>query len=77
MALQYRAAARIISRLPRGAFLPAPDVESAVLALEPHTGRGNKPLLWLVPTTMWDGGPWGEDTCGEARPGESPASGVA
>jgi 16S rRNA (adenine1518-N6/adenine1519-N6)-dimethyltransferase len=36
VALQYRAAARIASRLPRGAFLPAPDVESAVLVLEPH-----------------------------------------
>lgn len=36
VALQYRAAARVVSRLPRGAFLPTPDVESAVLALVPH-----------------------------------------
>jgi 16S rRNA (adenine1518-N6/adenine1519-N6)-dimethyltransferase len=36
LAVQYRAAARIVSRLPAGAFLPAPDVESAVLLLTPH-----------------------------------------
>jgi 16S rRNA (adenine1518-N6/adenine1519-N6)-dimethyltransferase len=36
VAVQYRAAARIVSRLPPGAFLPAPDVESAVVALVPH-----------------------------------------
>jgi 16S rRNA (adenine1518-N6/adenine1519-N6)-dimethyltransferase len=36
VAVQYRAAARIVSRLPPGAFLPAPDVESAVLVLVPH-----------------------------------------
>jgi DNA-binding transcriptional MerR regulator len=31
-------------------------------ALEPRHGRGKKPLLWVVPTTMWD---------------ENPTSGVA
>jgi DNA-binding transcriptional MerR regulator len=31
-------------------------------ALEPRQGAGEKPLLWVVPTTIWD---------------ESPASGVA
>lgn len=36
VAVQYRAAARIVSRVPPGAFLPAPDVESAVLLLVPH-----------------------------------------
>jgi 16S rRNA (adenine1518-N6/adenine1519-N6)-dimethyltransferase len=36
VAIQYRAAARIVSRLPPGAFLPAPDVESAVVLLVPH-----------------------------------------
>jgi DNA-binding transcriptional MerR regulator len=30
--------------------------------LQPHQGRGKRPLLWVVPTTMWD---------------ESPTSGVA
>lgn len=34
--VRYRAAARIVSRIPPGAFLPVPDVESAVLALVPH-----------------------------------------
>lgn len=37
IAVQYRAAARIVSRIPPGAFLPAPDVESAVMLLVPHT----------------------------------------
>ena len=36
VAVRFRAAARIVSRIPAGAFLPAPDVESAVLALVPH-----------------------------------------
>lgn len=36
VAVRYRAAARIVSRIPPGAFLPAPDVESSVLALVPH-----------------------------------------
>jgi 16S rRNA (adenine1518-N6/adenine1519-N6)-dimethyltransferase len=36
LAVQYRAAARIAARIPPGAFLPAPDVESAVLTLVPH-----------------------------------------
>lgn len=36
VAVQYRAAARIVFRIPPGAFLPAPEVESAVLALVPH-----------------------------------------
>jgi 16S rRNA (adenine1518-N6/adenine1519-N6)-dimethyltransferase len=36
VAVQYRAAARIAARIPAGAFLPAPDVESAVLVLVPH-----------------------------------------
>lgn len=36
VAVQYRAAARVVSRIPPGAFLPAPDVESAVVALVPH-----------------------------------------
>ena len=36
VAVQYRAAPRIVARIPPGAFLPAPDVESAVLTLVPH-----------------------------------------
>lgn len=36
LAVQYRAAGRIVARIPPGAFLPAPDVESAVLTLIPH-----------------------------------------
>jgi 16S rRNA (adenine1518-N6/adenine1519-N6)-dimethyltransferase len=36
VAVQYRAAARIVSRIPPGAFLPAPEVESAILVLAPH-----------------------------------------
>jgi 16S rRNA (adenine1518-N6/adenine1519-N6)-dimethyltransferase len=36
VAIQIRAAPRIVARLPPGAFLPAPDVDSAVLLLVPH-----------------------------------------
>jgi 16S rRNA (adenine1518-N6/adenine1519-N6)-dimethyltransferase len=36
LAVQYRASAHVVARLPPGAFLPAPDVESAVLLLVPH-----------------------------------------
>jgi len=33
IAVQFRGAARVVCRLPRGAFLPAPDVESAVVEI--------------------------------------------
>jgi 16S rRNA (adenine1518-N6/adenine1519-N6)-dimethyltransferase len=36
IAVQYRAAARVVARVPRGAFIPRPDVESAIVLLEPH-----------------------------------------
>ena len=36
IAVQYRASARIVVRIPPGAFLPAPDVDSAALVLVPH-----------------------------------------
>ena len=48
----------------------AADGDSAELygfaALEPR-GRAEKPLLWVVPTTMWDDGMWDD----------GPTSGVA
>ncbi len=34
--VQYRAVPRIISRIPPGAFLPPPDVQSAVVEIVPH-----------------------------------------
>ncbi len=34
--VRYRAAARIVSRVPPGAFLPPPEVESAIVELRPH-----------------------------------------
>jgi 16S rRNA (adenine1518-N6/adenine1519-N6)-dimethyltransferase len=34
--VQYRAAARLVARVPRGAFFPRPDVESAIVLLEPR-----------------------------------------
>lgn len=34
VAVQYRAAARVVMRVPRTAFYPPPDVESAIVALE-------------------------------------------
>ncbi len=52
VAVQYRAAARIAARIPAGAFLPAPDVESAVLVLAPHARPpvtvGNEAFLFRV-----------------------------
>jgi 16S rRNA (adenine1518-N6/adenine1519-N6)-dimethyltransferase len=36
--VQYHARARIAFRVPSAAFEPAPDVESAVVVLEPYTG---------------------------------------
>jgi 16S rRNA (adenine1518-N6/adenine1519-N6)-dimethyltransferase len=36
VAVQYRAATRLVARVPRGAFFPRPDVESAVVLLEPR-----------------------------------------
>jgi 16S rRNA (adenine1518-N6/adenine1519-N6)-dimethyltransferase len=36
IAVQYHAAARIVARIPPGAFLPAPDVASAVLVIVPY-----------------------------------------
>lgn len=41
VAIQYRAAARIVARVPAGAFLPRPEVESALLELIP---RGHPPI---------------------------------
>jgi len=34
--VQYRAAARVVARVPPGAFFPPPEVESAVIVLEPR-----------------------------------------
>ncbi len=36
LAIQYRAHARIVSRIPPGAFLPAPEVASAIVQLTPR-----------------------------------------
>ena len=36
VAVQYRAEARVVARVPSGAFFPPPDVESAVVVLEPR-----------------------------------------
>ncbi len=36
VAVQYRAAARIVARVPPGAFLPPPEVESAVVEVRPR-----------------------------------------
>ena len=36
VAVQYRAAARVVARVPPGAFFPPPEVESAVIVLEPR-----------------------------------------
>jgi 16S rRNA (adenine1518-N6/adenine1519-N6)-dimethyltransferase len=36
VAVQFRAAPRIVARIPRGAFLPPPEVESAIVELVPH-----------------------------------------
>jgi len=35
IAIQFRGAARVVCRIPRGAFLPPPDVESAVVEIVP------------------------------------------
>lgn len=37
LAVQYRARVHVAARVPPGAFFPPPDVESAVVVLEPHT----------------------------------------
>jgi 16S rRNA (adenine1518-N6/adenine1519-N6)-dimethyltransferase len=36
VAVQYRAVPRIVSRVPPGAFVPAPAVESAIVEMTPH-----------------------------------------
>ncbi len=36
VAVQYRGIPRIVSRVPPGAFLPAPEVESAIVVIIPH-----------------------------------------
>lgn len=36
IAVQYRAETRVVARVPPGAFFPPPDVESAVVVLEPR-----------------------------------------
>jgi len=36
VAVQYRARPHIVARIPAGAFFPPPDVESAIVVLEPH-----------------------------------------
>jgi 16S rRNA (adenine1518-N6/adenine1519-N6)-dimethyltransferase len=36
VAVQYRARPRIVARVPPGAFFPPPDVESAIVVLEPR-----------------------------------------
>jgi 16S rRNA (adenine1518-N6/adenine1519-N6)-dimethyltransferase len=38
--VQYHAAARVLFRVSREAFEPAPEVESAVIELEPRNGSG-------------------------------------
>jgi len=37
VAVRYRAEARVVARVPPGAFFPPPEVESAVVVLEPRT----------------------------------------
>jgi 16S rRNA (adenine1518-N6/adenine1519-N6)-dimethyltransferase len=43
--VQYHAAVRIAFRVPREAFEPAPEVESAVVVIEPRDPAGERPLL--------------------------------
>jgi 16S rRNA (adenine1518-N6/adenine1519-N6)-dimethyltransferase len=43
--VQYHAAARIAFTVPREAFEPAPDVESAVVVIEPRDPSGERPPL--------------------------------
>ena len=48
--VQYHAAARIVRRVPREAFEPPPDVESAVIALDVRPGDGP----WRLPPELED-----------------------
>jgi 16S rRNA (adenine1518-N6/adenine1519-N6)-dimethyltransferase len=48
--VQYHAAVRIVRRVPREAFEPAPDVESAVIALDVRPGDGE----WRLPAELED-----------------------
>jgi 16S rRNA (adenine1518-N6/adenine1519-N6)-dimethyltransferase len=43
--VQYHAAARVLFRVSREAFEPAPEVESAVIELEPQNGSGRGRLV--------------------------------
>jgi 16S rRNA (adenine1518-N6/adenine1519-N6)-dimethyltransferase len=42
--VQYHAAVRVAFRVPREAFEPAPEVESAVVVIEPRDPAGERPL---------------------------------
>jgi len=51
--VQYHARIRVAFRVPREAFEPAPNVESAVIVVEPHPGddrldRPDEEVLWRV-----------------------------
>ncbi len=46
--VQYHAAVRIAFGVPRQAFEPAPDVESAVVEITPHDPGGDRPRLSAV-----------------------------
>ena len=48
--VQYHAAVRLVRRVPREAFEPAPEVESAVIALDIRPGDG----AWRLPGEMED-----------------------
>ncbi len=43
--VQYHASVRIAFTVPRGAFEPAPKVESAVVEIRPHDPSGDRPRL--------------------------------
>ena len=51
--VQYHAAARIVRRVPREAFEPAPEVESAVLALQVRPGDAPGRLAPVAEDNLW------------------------
>jgi 16S rRNA (adenine1518-N6/adenine1519-N6)-dimethyltransferase len=53
LAIQYRARAQIVGRIPPGAFLPAPEVASAIVQLTPLqappvAGLDEQTLFWVI-----------------------------
>jgi len=51
--VQYHAAASIVRRVPREAFEPAPEVESAILVLDVHTPDGPGRLPAAMEDSLW------------------------